>query len=174
MPWRNVYHYPFHSQGWSISNFPCSLSRNITSHSMENLAFHSLLRLKMIITPILTTSLIHFSLERLGECAFWTWEWKGYTRTSARGWRRERERKKIVQPSNFLALYQHFPLVSPSCTRVQISRDPLCVSFHSNKNIQGCEQSKTWSNIALQKNNAEMWSWECGKLKKREAGLDSY
>ena len=24
---------------WSISNFPCSLTRNITSHSMKNLAF---------------------------------------------------------------------------------------------------------------------------------------
>ena len=27
----------------------------------------------MIITPILTTSLIHFYLERLGECTLWTW-----------------------------------------------------------------------------------------------------
>ena len=33
----------FHSQEWSISNFPCSLTRNITSHSM-NLAFHSAFR----------------------------------------------------------------------------------------------------------------------------------
>ena len=33
-----------HSQEWSISNFPCSLTRNITSHIMKNLAFHSLLR----------------------------------------------------------------------------------------------------------------------------------
>ena len=30
---------------------------------MENLAFQSLLRLKIIILPILTTSLIHFSSE---------------------------------------------------------------------------------------------------------------
>ena len=36
-----------HSLEWSISNFPCSLTRNITSHSMKNLAFHSLLRCKM-------------------------------------------------------------------------------------------------------------------------------
>ena len=34
----------FRPQKWSMSNFPCSLTRNITSHSMENLAFHSLLR----------------------------------------------------------------------------------------------------------------------------------
>ena len=74
---RNLVHQPFRSQGWSISNFPCSLTRNITSHSMKNLAFHSLLRWKMIILPILTTSLIHLSSKRLGERTFWTWEWKG-------------------------------------------------------------------------------------------------
>ena len=53
---------------WSISNFSCSLTRNITSHSMENSAFYSLLRWKMIITPILTTSLINtFSLWEVGR-----------------------------------------------------------------------------------------------------------
>ena len=70
--------------------FPCSLTRNITSHSMKNLAFHSLLRWEMIILPILTTSFIHFSLGRLGECTFWTWDWKG-CRTLLKttlGWRR--------------------------------------------------------------------------------------
>ena len=29
---------------WSISTFTCSLTRNMISHSMKNLAFHSLLR----------------------------------------------------------------------------------------------------------------------------------
>ena len=48
---------------WSISRFSCNLTRNATSHSMENLAFHSLLGWKMLILPILTTSLIHFSLK---------------------------------------------------------------------------------------------------------------
>ena len=68
----------FHSQEWSMSNFPCSLARNITSHSMENLAFHSFLRWKMIsILLILTTSPTHFLFQRLGEHTFWTWEWKG-------------------------------------------------------------------------------------------------
>ena len=38
-------------------------SPQIFHHSMKNLAFHSLLRQKMIILPILTTSLIHFSLQ---------------------------------------------------------------------------------------------------------------
>ena len=46
-----------------MSNFPCSLTRNITSHSMKNLAFHSLPRWKMIILPILTTSRMNFSLK---------------------------------------------------------------------------------------------------------------
>ena len=34
--------WPFHSQLWSISNYPCWLTRNlITSHSTKNLAFYS-------------------------------------------------------------------------------------------------------------------------------------
>ena len=41
-----------------MSNIPCSLTRNMTSHSMENLTFHSLLRWKTIILQILATSLI--------------------------------------------------------------------------------------------------------------------
>ena len=52
-----------HSQEWSISNFPCSLTRNIASPSMKNLAFHSLHVWQMITLPLLTTSLIHFSLK---------------------------------------------------------------------------------------------------------------
>ena len=71
----------FHFQESSNSHLPCSLTRNITSHSMKNLAFHSLLRWKIIILPILTTSLIHFSLKGLGGCMFWTWEWKGQSTT---------------------------------------------------------------------------------------------
>ena len=48
---------PFHSWEWSILNFPSILTRNITSHSIMSLAFHSLLSWKLIILPILTTSL---------------------------------------------------------------------------------------------------------------------
>ena len=62
-----------------MSNFPCSLTRNTTSHSMENLTFHSLLRWKMIILQILATSLIHFLFERLGECTFLSSGVKGLT-----------------------------------------------------------------------------------------------
>ena len=54
---------PAPGRRWSSSNFSYSLTRNITSHSMENLAFHSLLRWKMIMLPILMTSLIHLSLK---------------------------------------------------------------------------------------------------------------
>ena len=57
-----------------MSKFPCSLTRNMTSHSMENLTFHSLLRWKVIILQILTTSLIQLLFERLGEYTFWAQE----------------------------------------------------------------------------------------------------
>ena len=66
-----------------MSNFSCSLTRNITPHSMKNLAVHSLLSWQIIILPILTTSLIRFSFEGLGECSFRTWEWKGSAGTGA-------------------------------------------------------------------------------------------
>ena len=46
---------------WSMSKFPCSLTRNMTSHSMGNLTFHSLLRWKVIILQILATSLIQYN-----------------------------------------------------------------------------------------------------------------
>ena len=44
-----------HSQEWSIPKLSCSLTRNITSRSMENLAFHSLLRWERLLP-------IHYSL----------------------------------------------------------------------------------------------------------------
>ena len=46
-----------------MSKFPCSLNRNITRHSMKNLAFHSLLRWKMIIQP-------YISLKKVGRMYF--------------------------------------------------------------------------------------------------------
>ena len=79
--WRGV-HVNTPWREWSSSNFLRSLTRNITSHSVENMAFHSLLRWKMIILPILTASLICFLFRRLGDflnlgvkrhchCFFW-------------------------------------------------------------------------------------------------------
>ena len=60
-----------------MSKFPCSLTRNMTSHSMENLTFHSLLRWKVIILQIIATSLIQSLFERLGEYTFWAFWVKG-------------------------------------------------------------------------------------------------
>ena len=63
-------YWPFHSQEWSISNFPYSLTRNITSHSLKNLAFRSLLGGKMTILPILTTSLLYIYFQKVGRMYF--------------------------------------------------------------------------------------------------------
>ena len=86
LPWGFIAQWLEHrtgnGKGWLMSNFPRSLTKNITSHSMKNLAFHHLLRWKIIILPILITPLMHFSLGRLGECTFSTWEWKGQARIS--------------------------------------------------------------------------------------------
>ena len=51
-------HLWIYSQEWSSSNFPCCLTRNITSHSMKNLAFHRLLRWKSSVVPIFTTTFL--------------------------------------------------------------------------------------------------------------------
>ena len=53
----------------SISNFSCSLTRNITSDGM--LIAHSDVRWLYLYQFSLLQSLIH-----LGECNFWSWEWK--------------------------------------------------------------------------------------------------
>ena len=45
-------------------------TRNITSLSMKNLAFHTLLRWNMITLPILNTSLIHFSIKGWEDLLF--------------------------------------------------------------------------------------------------------
>ena len=57
--------------------FPQPPKRNITSHSMENMAFYSFTQMKDNYTtpPILTSYLIHFS--RLGECTFFNLRVKG-------------------------------------------------------------------------------------------------
>ena len=60
-----------HSQEWSISNFSCCLTRNITSHSMENLAFPSYSDGKMITT---NSHYLTYTIKSLGECTFWTVE----------------------------------------------------------------------------------------------------
>ena len=47
-----------------ISNFPCSRTRDITSHSMKNLAFHSLLRWKMTLHYQFSLPRLYISLKR--------------------------------------------------------------------------------------------------------------
>ena len=63
MPVSESTHYsaslPFHSQEWSISNFPCSLTTKYYITQYKELGF----RWKMTTLPILTNSLIHFSLK---------------------------------------------------------------------------------------------------------------
>ena len=61
---------PFTPESDQCQISPPASTRNITSHSKENLAFHSLLRWKMIILPTLITSLMHLLFKRLGECTF--------------------------------------------------------------------------------------------------------
>ena len=62
--WR-TWSFMAHSQECSISNFPCSLTRNITSHSMKNLAFHSFSDKRWLY--------YRFSLPHL--CVFWSYDW---------------------------------------------------------------------------------------------------
>ena len=64
------------AHAWSSSNFPCSFTRNITSHTMKNLAFHSLLRKDDYPTNshYLTYT---FCLRGWENVTFWPWEWKG-------------------------------------------------------------------------------------------------
>ena len=54
---------PFTPKSDQCQISPAGVNRNITSHSMKNLAFHSLFRWNMIILRILATSLIHFALK---------------------------------------------------------------------------------------------------------------
>ena len=61
----------FHSPEWSISNFPYSLTRSITSRSMKNLAFHHFLRWKIVILLIILTTLsLYVSLWKVGIMYF--------------------------------------------------------------------------------------------------------
>ena len=52
---------------------------------MKNLVSHSLLRWKMIILTNSHYLTYAFLFESLGECTFWTWEWKGLSRVCTNG-----------------------------------------------------------------------------------------
>ena len=66
----------FTPESYQVQNFPCILTSNISSHTMKNLAFLSLLRWKTIGLPTSHCITNKFLYKRLGECTFWTWEWK--------------------------------------------------------------------------------------------------
>ena len=72
-----------HTLPITISNFAYSLTKNFTSPSMKTLASHSLLRWKMTILSILSTTHIdNVPFHFLGECTFFgTGEWKGWTKS---------------------------------------------------------------------------------------------
>ena len=53
-----------------MPNFSCSLTRNITSHSMRNLGFHSLLRLGDDYTANSHYLTIYISLQKVGRMYF--------------------------------------------------------------------------------------------------------
>ena len=78
--------WPFHSQEWSIWKFPLQPHQKYYITQMKNLAFHSLLRWKMIMLPILAISLIPFSLKGWDSVTFWSWEWKGWNLTKHWAW----------------------------------------------------------------------------------------
>ena len=73
-------HQPCHSQEWTISNFFCSLTRNITSHSMKNLAFHSLLIWEDGYTTYSSLPHLSICLQRVGRMYFLNLGVKGLNR----------------------------------------------------------------------------------------------
>ena len=111
-----------------MSNLSCSLTNNSTSPSMKNLAFHSLLRWKMIALPILTTSLIHFLFKRLGECTFWELGSERVNRANALYWDRNQLMPKALEGLN-LNSAEHFSLVSTETK----SRNDVATGWRPNR-----------------------------------------
>ena len=137
-----------------VSNFkfPLQPHPKITSHGMKNLAFHSLLRWKMIVIPIIRTSLIHFSIKGwenvLFELSRFRARWKVRCSTAQRG---GGTGSTVPQLNNFFCL----PLL---CARsFQRSRSPLWKE-------KGCRQNRTEENRTEQCRQTERSSgnpWYC-------------
>ena len=72
---------------------PKSDQRQISPAASPRIFHHTVWRTWLFIaylvdrwfSQILTTSLMHVSFEGLGECIFWTWEWKGFNPGSCSG-----------------------------------------------------------------------------------------
>ena len=87
-----------------MSNFSCNLTRNITPHSMKNLAVHSILSWQMIILPILTTWLIHFSFDSRRQLFMSNIQWVTMKIHALE------EQTNSVQCSLFVPVYSQFTL----------------------------------------------------------------
>ena len=70
----------------------------------------------------------------------------------------------------FLTPCLTFPLVSPFCTRVQTSQDPLCMSFNSIEITEGCEQSYFLLNVTT----GISWSHWSSMIKSQHAQPSRY
>ena len=55
------------ARNWSMSNFPCSFTRNITSDRMKNLSFRRLLQMKYYYTLTSHYTTCTFSLKKFGR-----------------------------------------------------------------------------------------------------------
>ena len=107
--------WPLHSQEWSISKFSWSLTRNVTSHNMKNLAFHSLFKWIMIIYYQFSLHHLHISLLRVGRMYFLNLRVKGLVASAL-----------LKPPSRFFT----FPCLSPF-TYIQFSLHFLANSRES-------------------------------------------
>ena len=68
---------PFTPKSDQLQISPAALPDTL-HHTVWRTWLPQLTHMEETIVPILTTSPIHFSLGRLGECTFWTWEWRGW------------------------------------------------------------------------------------------------
>ena len=69
----NKQNWPSHSQEWSTSNLPCSLTRNIAlyKHGELGSSYYQFSLHHLLYDTFL-------SVKRLGECTFWAKAWKGW------------------------------------------------------------------------------------------------
>ena len=77
--WR-TWSFMAHSQEWSISNFPCSLTSNVTLRSRENLVFHSFTEMEEDYTTWFSVPHLNISLWEVGRMYFLNLGVKGLTK----------------------------------------------------------------------------------------------
>ena len=100
-----------------MSNFSCSLSRNITSHSMENLTLHFLLRWKMIIITNSHYLTYTFLIKKVGRMYVWNLGVKGLKTFQWYLWLRPRPHVPVcLKTQTFVCGLAFRPQVSDDCT----------------------------------------------------------